>query len=163
VLVAAGVVVALRAGTEPMPRDQDALAAAAPTGTVAPPNVYSRPAFQPPPYDHLPGRTPIPDPEASLDRRTVTGPLPSVGDGKPGAVTAGFAARLVLGRYCRQPWSVAVQTQPLTRDWARARVKATRSGWRPAYMDLRLTWDAEAAAYVWTGVLAQLGTCSPSR
>ena len=155
VVVAAGAMLALRAGTEPI---ESYGAAAAPPSTVAPPNVYARARPQPP-FDHLPGRTPIPNPTAALDRRTLTGPLPRVTDGRPGETAATSAARLVLGRYCRRPWAFTVTTEPRS-GWQQVRAKASRTVPRRIFLDLRLRWDAPRRAYEWTGVIAQLDTCS---
>jgi hypothetical protein len=157
VVVAAGAMLALRAGTEPV--ESYGAAADIATTTVAPPNVYGRARLQPPPFDGLPGRTPIPNPTAALDRRTLGGPLPAVDDRTPGEAAASAAARLVLGRYCRRPWSLSVQmdVQP---DWRRVRARASRNTPRPVFVDLRLSWDAATRTYAWTGVIAQLDTCS---
>jgi hypothetical protein len=155
VLVAGVGMLALRAGTEPVERS-----AAAPRTPVARPNVYARAYLQDPPFDRLPGRTPIPKPTTSRDRHMVDGPLPAVGDRTPGPITADLATRLVLGRYCRCPASLGLLVQPLADDWTRVSTRASRDGQRPAFVDVRLTWNAKSRAYDWTGAIAQLDSCS---
>lgn len=165
VVVATAAVLALRAGTEPVdPYAGTDVADAAPVGTTAPPNVYGRVRLQPPPFDRLPGRTPIPNPSVDpADRRMVAGPLPRVGDGTPTAANAAAAARLVLGRYCRRPWSYEVATDPVDPSWRQVRAVATRAATatRPRIViDLRLRWDPAGRAYAWSGAVPQLDTCS---
>lgn len=152
VLVAATAMLALRAGMQP-----DAEPTATAATPIATPNMYARAYLEDPPFDRLPGRTPIPDPAISLDHRSVQGPLPAVGDRSPGPVTAGLAGRLVLGRYCRHPHSVDLSVRPLAADWTRVRAHAERFD---LAVDVYLTWDAATGAYAWTGTTAQLGACS---
>lgn len=93
VLLATGSVAALRAGL-PQP-----VAAGRPVWAV----------FEGPPYDRLPGRTPIPPPRLiSEDGQWVSGELPA-STLSPSRAAVRQAAGLVLGRYCRNPAAHTVQ------------------------------------------------------
>ena len=61
--------------------------------------VVSPPPRPSPPFDRLPGRTPIPEPAQTGDG--LSGPLPAIGG--PDKRAAGAAVDLVLGRYCIDP------------------------------------------------------------
>ncbi len=70
-----------------------------------------------PPYDQLPGRTPIPAPRlVSQDGQRVVGEVPVFAPA-PSEVAARKAVDLVIGRYCRDPDAHSVQlvTPPRTR------------------------------------------------
>jgi hypothetical protein len=93
VVLAAGSVAALRAGL-PQP-----VAARGPTWA----------ALSGPPYDRLPGRTPIPPPRLiSEDGQLVSGELPA-STLSPSRAAVRQAVALVLGRYCRDPAAHTVQ------------------------------------------------------
>jgi hypothetical protein len=98
VLAAAGSVAALRAGL-PQPAR-----AHGPIWTVR----------GGPPYDLLPGRTPIPPPRLiSEDGQGVAGELPAT-TLSPSRPAVGQAVALVLGRYCRTPATHTVRLIPET-------------------------------------------------
>jgi hypothetical protein len=70
-----------------------------------------------PPYDQLPGRTPIPAPRlVSQDGQRVVGEVPVFAPA-PSEVAARKAVDLVIGRYCRDPGAHSVQlvTPPRSR------------------------------------------------
>ena len=112
-----------------------------------------------PPYDRLPGRTPIPVPAQTGDG--VSGPLPTIGG--PDKRAAGAAVDLVLGRYCLDPGGYTFTLAP-DHDGTRAdyhhvdvlvfRLNSSGSG--PA---LRLILDWAGRSYRWIGFLNLLDGC----
>ena len=146
VLLTAAGVVALRAGAERAERR--APHAAGQTDELAPTPT--------PPYDRLPGRTPIPEPAAVSRGDLLRGPLPAVGP--PGQMAARASAELVLGRYCRRPGRYAVAIDSVE-GWQRVRALAIRldRSTDPPWIVLELAWTGRS--YRWTGRPVQLGTC----
>jgi hypothetical protein len=154
-LAAAGVVVVLRATAPTVPLED---AAAADT-TSAPAIVYGRARMQPPPFDRLPGRTPIPLPSPiGRPAEAVRGALPATG--AIGERAAREAARLVLGRYCRYPQGFLVLLDGAP-GWREATAIVLR---RSPYLEqrrlttLRLRWSGHS--YAWQGWPAELARCS---
>ena len=94
VLVAAGGLAALRSGAE-------SVGGSVAGGT----EVASVPT---PPFDRLPGRTPIPSPTHA--GWYVHGTLPPTGP--PGRAAAKRATELVLGRFCARPKRYALNIAP---------------------------------------------------
>ena len=152
VLLGIGAVLALRVAAEPVvPRE----GAARTVNQPAPPPEAGM-AVPLPPFDRLPGRTPIPAPTMGPDRQVVRGPLPAVGG--PHRKAALASAELVLGRFCRQPAEYAVEAAPEP-DWERVTAHVhsrERSAGRPAIV-LRLAWTGRA--YAWSGSRRQLSNC----
>lgn len=112
-----------------------------------------------PPFDRLPGRTPIPEPVQTGDG--LSGPLPAIGG--PDRRTAGAAVDLVLGRYCLDPRRYTFTLDPdrdgTRLDWHHVDVLVfglTRSGSGPA---LRLFLDWAGRSYRWLGFLNLLDGC----
>jgi hypothetical protein len=155
-VAAAGAIVALRAGAPGVPLEETATAADANSGPVI---IYGRARMQPPPFDRLPGRTPIPAP-SPLGRpaEAVRGHLPRTGP-TPGEESARAATRLVLGRYCRYPRAYLILLES-ARGWRE--VTATVLRW--AYTEsrrlttVRLHWTDDA--YVWHGRPSELARCA---
>ena len=147
VLAAAAALVLLQATAHPGRRVVDR--AAGPTPTL----------FPTPPFDHRPGRTPIPAPAQTGDR--LSGSLPSTGP--PGRTAAARAAGLVLGRYCADPSRYGMTLEPFTEgrgsDFHRLDVvivdrELTDSG---TEMLLSLAWEGDA--YRWFGPLTLVDGC----
>lgn len=157
VLAAAGALLALRARTYPVPPRERPAAAGDGGGPVT---VYGRSRLQPPPFDRLPGRTPIPlpSPVGGPYEETVRGALPGTGAG-PGEQAARSAARLVLGRYCRFPDAYQIQLAG-ERRWRAATAVVLRQVYvGPRRLaTLRLRWTG--GAYAWQGSPAELAGCS---
>jgi hypothetical protein len=138
----------LRAGTAGSPgpvRAAGSSAPAAPTPT--------------PPFDRLPGRTPIPEPAQTGD--ALSGPLPPTGP--LGKAAAGRAADLVLGRYCAHPrtytYTLGADSNGRAQDWHHVDVlvfSLLQGGTGPA---LRFFLDWDGTAYRWLGFLALLDGC----
>jgi hypothetical protein len=163
-LLAAAATSALRAGADPVERRPRT---AAETYDGGPPIVPSQPLPTPsrspsPPFDHLPGRTPIPEPWITVDegRLVVRGLLPPTGAG-PGARPAEAAARLVLGRYCRAPGGYEVRLRdgggwrtPTAVVMRPVPLRATRM----QMTTIRLRWAGDA--YAWQGSGAELAHCA---
>ena len=151
VVLAVGVAAVLRATAEPIePRraGQPAGQLDAEQGLAAPPSE--------PPFDRLPGRTPIPEPTLAARGEALRGVLPTVG---PLGERAAYAsARLVIGRYCRRPARYAVTVSP-ERGWHDVRALAVRldRSSDPPWVVLELTWTGRA--YTWTGPTVQLYGC----
>jgi hypothetical protein len=152
VLATAGAVAALRAGAEPVPPRAE---------PVAPPAHRPSPEFRalspPPPYDRLPGRTPIPAPRlVGPDWQIVRGRLPAVGE--PGRPAAQRAAALVIGRYCREPAVLAAEVTPDRGwTWVTARLFSMERSNSPPVATFRLIWTRDS--YDWTGSYAELLSC----
>jgi hypothetical protein len=155
-LAAAGVLVLLRATAPSMPAEEEAAAAGA---ASAPMIIYGRARMQPPPFDRLPGRTPIPQPSPiGRPAEAVRGSLPATG--ALGDQAARAAARLVLGRYCRYPRAYLVMLEP-NRTWRDvvATVLQQTSDVEPHRLTtLRLRWTGHA--YAWQGWPAELARCA---
>lgn len=151
VLVAAAVAVLLaRSGTDPSPAEAARRAAL----SVAPTT-----PTRSPPYDHDPGRTPIPPPTVAGDR--LTGDLPETGP--PSRVAADRAVQLVLGRFCLDPAAYAYPLGPeapgVAQDWRQLTVavfRIERGSSTPSLM-LALSWTG--AAYRWSGPADLLAGC----
>jgi hypothetical protein len=107
-----------------------------------------------PPFDRLPGRTPIPAP--SPTGRALRGTLPAVGG--PGKAAAERSAALVLGRYCLEPRRYALSLSA-DLDWRSPTAYALRldRSYDPLAVRLRLEWTGRS--YAWIGSPAQLLSC----
>ncbi len=155
-VAAAGAVVALRAGAPAVPVEQAQAAAGSTSGPVI---IYGRARMQPPPFDRLPGRTPIPMPSPiGRPAEAVRGTLPATGPA-PAEEAARDAVRLVLGRYCRYPRAYQV-TLTAQRGWREVTATVDRRAWADErrLTTLRLRWTG--AAYAWQGWPAELARCS---
>jgi len=153
---AAGAIVALRAAAPDLPLEEEAAAAGTPG---APMIIYGRARLQPPPFDRLPGRTPIPLPSpVGRPAEVVRGDLPATGT-VAGETSARAAARLVLGRYCRYPQAYFVVLDP-HRDWRKVTATAIRRtyGEPRRLTTLQLEWTGHW--YVWQGSPAELAHCA---
>ena len=84
----------------------------------------SLPPRRTPPYDRLPGRTPIPVPAQTGDG--LSGPLPAIGGLDKRAAAA--AVDLVLGRYCLDP-EAAIRSPSTPTTTAPARTATTSTCW----------------------------------
>jgi hypothetical protein len=151
ILVTAAALLLLRSTVDPSPSTVDPPVAAG-TPATAPP----RPT---PPFDRLPGRTPIPEPAQTGD--ALSGRLP--GTGPLGKSAAGRAVDLVLGRYCADPavytYTLGPDTDGRAADWHHVDVAVfslERSGAGPA---LRLFLDWAGSSYRWLGFLNLLFGC----
>ncbi|MFL6130599.1 MAG: hypothetical protein ACJ73E_16250 [Mycobacteriales bacterium] len=140
-----------------MPLEQEQAAAA--DITSAPVIVYARPGLQPPPFDRLPGRTPIPQPSPiGRPAEAVRGALPATGPA-PAEQAARDAARLVLGRYCRYPQAYLVVLES-SRGWR----EVTAMALLHTYLEerrlatLQLRWTGQA--YSWQGWPRELARCA---
>ena len=155
ILVAAGALLALRAGAEPVPPREPAAAAPTDDAGTRWDHGFSLPV---PPFDRLPGHTPIPPPTLlPHDSELVTGRLPVVG-GRAGRPAAERSAELVIGRYCREPDRLVADVEP-DPNWQRvtARVYSKRRSGDPLVMLFQLRWTGRA--YVWLGSLPELASC----
>jgi hypothetical protein len=155
-LAAAGAIVILRAGAPGVPLAEDTAVA----GTAhAPAIIYGRPRMQPPPFDRLPGRTPIPLPSPiGRPAEAVRGALPATGP-MPDEESVREAARLVLGRYCRHPraYLVLLDPKPGWRDVRAIVLRRAYVGDR-RLTTLQLRWTGRA--YAWQGWPAELARCA---
>ncbi len=106
-----------------------------------------------PPYDRLPGRTPIPVPAQTGDG--LSGPLPAVGG--PDKRAAAAAVGLVLGRYCLDPAGYTFTLDPdhdgTREDWHHADVLVFRLNGSGSGPDLRLILNWDGRSYRWLGFL----------
>lgn len=153
-LAAAGAIVALRAGAPAPLREEPAAA-----GTPAPVIIYGRARMQPPPFDRLPGRTPIPLPSpVGRPADAVRGTLPATG-AVPDETSALAAVRLVLGRYCRYPRAYQVELDP-TGGWREVRASVLRRwyGDSARLTSLQLRWTGRS--YAWQGWPTELARCA---
>lgn len=153
-LAAAGAIVALRAGA-PVPPPEEPVAASAPGPVI----IYGRARMQPPPFDRLPGRTPIPLPSpVGRPADAVRGTLPITG-GTPGETAALSAVRLVLGRYCRYPRAYQVELVA-THAWREVRASVLRRwyGDSARLTTLQLRWTGRS--YAWQGWPTELSRCA---
>jgi hypothetical protein len=135
----------LRAGVRP---EADPIGAAGPT--VAP-----RPSHSGAPYDYLPGRTRIPDPQP-VDGAPgeVGGVLPVTGP-ESGQGTALDAVTMVLGYYCRRSGSGERRITAVDDGYRNLEVVAVNRQ-RPA-ITLRLHWTGKA--YEWKAIKGELLSC----
>lgn len=153
VLLSLGVVASLRSGVGPVASSP---AAPSPAAVPAPPGLAAQ--LPGPPYDRLPGRTPIPRPTRLPGGELVQGGLPAVGP--IGERTATASAELVLGRYCRRPDRYAIAVEDGAEGgWRRSRALAVRvdRSTDPPWVVLELTWTGRA--YAWSGRQVQLSNC----
>ena len=142
-LVTASVVLVLRAGVDP-------LVSTTPDLLPAAGQSWDRPAG---PFDHLPGRTPIPAATVGTDR--MGGELPP-SDG-PDEAAALRAVRLVLGRYCLRPDGYEFTPAPLD-GWLSLGVLAVqRDRGGGSLIDVSLIWTGRS--YRWAGIPDQLRLC----
>jgi len=109
-----------------------------------------------PPYDHLPGRQPIPAPTPVRDDPgVVEGTLP-IGpqDGGGGRAPEERAVRMVLGRYCTDPDGLTVTFVGV------AAVGVATSPWDGhAVVAVVLYQDGNGGDYQWRGWVDQLRRC----
>jgi hypothetical protein len=156
VLAAVAATAALRAGVEPVERRERTAAAAVEDSVPAP--VRTRPPVRTAPFDHLPGRTPIPEPWLTVDqgRLVVRGDLPP--SRAPSQRAAETAARLVLGRYCRVPRAFRVRVVD-GGGWLTVTAVVLRQA-HPGPRQLTtvdLRWTGQA--YRWQGTSKELTRC----
>jgi hypothetical protein len=112
-----------------------------------------------PPFDRLPGRTPIPAPAQTGDG--LSGPLPAIGG--PDKRTAAAAVYLVLGRYCLDPGRYTFTLDPdhdgTREDFHHVDVLVFRLDGSGSGPDLRLILDWAGRSYRWVGFLNLLDGC----
>ena len=150
VLVAAAALALLQVTVHPERRLADRAASQTPTASP----------FPTPPFDHRPGRTPIPRPR----RRPATCCRPTAGHRRPGPASATRAANLVLGRYCADPTRYGLTMEPITNGPSH-RLPPASAWWssiacsptRGTEMLLSLAWEGHA--YRWFGPLALSRGC----
>ena len=147
VLVAAAALLLLRSTVDSAPSGvaRSTVDDAGPTVSLSP-----RPT---PPYDRLPGRTPIPAPAQTGDG--LSGPLPAIGG--PDKRAAGAAVDLVLGRYCVDPKGYTFTLDPdhdgAREDYHHVDVLVFRLDGSGSGPDLRLILDWAGRSYRWIGFL----------
>jgi hypothetical protein len=151
VLVAAAVAVLLaRSTSDPSPAE------AARRAAVAAASLGPTPT---PPFDHGPGRTPIPPPTRTGDR--LTGDLPETEP--PSRAAANRAIQLVLGRFCLDPAAYVYPLGPeaagVAQDWRHLTVALFRIERGASTPSLMLTLDWTGASYRWTGPADLLAGC----
>jgi hypothetical protein len=121
--------------------------------------VVSLPPRPTPPYDRLPGRTPIPAPAQTGDG--LSGPLPAIGG--PDKRAAAAAVYLVLGRYCFDPGRYTFTLDPdhdgTREDFHHVDVLVFRLDDSGSGPDLRLILDWAGRSYRWLGFLDLLDGC----
>lgn len=124
-------------------------------------SVAATPPRPTPPFDRLPGRTPIPAPAQTGDG--LSGPLPAIGG--PDKRAAGVAVGLVLGRFCLDPRRYTFTLTPDGTlghpDWRHVDVLVfglDDSGSGPE-LQLFLDWAGDDRAYRWLGFLNLLDGC----
>ena len=112
-----------------------------------------------PPFDRLPGRTPIPAPAQTGDG--LSGPLPAIGG--PDKRAAAAAVYLVLGRYCFDPGRYTFTLDPdhdgTREDFHHVDVLVFRLDGSGSGPDLRLILDWAGRSYRWLGFLNLLDGC----
>lgn len=147
VLVAAAALVLLQATARPERRAVDR--AAGPTTSLLPG----------PPFDHRPGRTPIPAPAQTRD--LLSGPLPFTGP--PSRDAAGRAAALVLGRYCsdlsRYAFTIEPYADERSIDFHRLQVVVVDRVLTDSGTDMELSLEWEGSTYRWFGPLSLINGC----
>jgi hypothetical protein len=144
-LLAAGAIAALRAGLPEQPQPGQAVWAGAPA----------------PPYDTLPGRTPIPAPSlVSEDGQVVEGTVPVRPLWGHEQEQGRRAVGLVLGRYCRDPAALTIAfPYGAAGPTYVAVVSDRRTGRFVATIALSPTGSEEDGSYEWRGWLDQLHRC----
>jgi hypothetical protein len=153
VLAAAAALATLQLTVDPQPRPR----AARPPVTTAP----RTPAGPTPPFDRLPGRTPIPAPAQT--GTLLSGPLPVIGG--PDRPTAGRAAGLIVGRFCADLSRYTLELQPdidvaaHADDFHHLGVLVTDRELTDSGPAMRLTLDWDSGVYRWTGPLTLLNGC----
>jgi hypothetical protein len=155
ILVAAAALLALRSGVEPLERREPAVAAPTDDAGTRWDRGFALPL---PPFDRLPGHTPIPAPRL-LPHGTgmLIGELPAQGT-RPELAAAQRSAELVAGRYCREPRRLITNVEPdPSWQWVTARVYSRRRSGDPLVMMFQLRWTGRA--YVWLGSLPDLASC----
>jgi hypothetical protein len=152
VLVAAAALLLLRSTVDSAPSGVG-------RSTVDNPGPVSLPPRPTPPYDRLPGRTPIPEPAQTGDG--LSGPLPAIGG--PDKRAAGAAVDLVLGRYCLDPAGYTFTLDPdhdrTREDYHHVDVLVFRLAGSGSGPDLRLILDWAGRSYRWIGFLNLLDGC----
>ena len=137
----------------------DSTASGLARSTVDNPSVVPLPPRPTPPYDRLPGRTPIPAPAQTGDG--LSGPLPAIGG--PDKRAAAAAVYLVLGRYCLDPKRYTFTLDPdhdgSWPDWHHVDVLVFRLDGSGSGPDLRLFLDWAGRSYRWLGFLDLLDGC----
>jgi hypothetical protein len=112
-----------------------------------------------PPFDHRPGRTPIPAPLQTGD--LLSGSLPFTGS--PSRDAAGRAAGLVLGRYCadlsRYAFTVEPYADDRSIDFQHLHVVVVDRVLTDSGTDMQLSLEWEGSAYRWFGPLALVNGC----
>jgi hypothetical protein len=154
VLVAAAALLLLRSTVDSSPSGR-----ARSTVDDPGPAVSSLPPPPTPPYDRLPGRTPIPAPAQTGDG--LSGPLPATGGPDKRAAVA--AVDLVLGRYCLDPGRYTFTLDPdhdgTREDFHHVDVLVFRLDGSGNGPDLRLILDWAGRSYRWIGFLDLLDGC----
>jgi hypothetical protein len=153
VLVAAAALLLLRSAVDTSPSGLGRSTVDEPGPTV------SLPPRPTPPYDRLPGRTPIPAPAQTGDG--LSGPLPAIGG--PDKRAAAAAVYLVLGRYCFDPGRYTFTLDPdhdgTREDFHHVDVLVFRLDGSGSGPDLRLILDWAGRSYRWLGFLNLLDGC----
>jgi hypothetical protein len=153
VLVAAAALLLLRSAVDTSPSGLGRSTVDDPGPTV------SLPPRPTPPYDRLPGRTPIPAPAQTGDG--LSGPLPAIGG--PDKRAAAAAVYLVLGRYCFDPGRYTFTLDPdhdgTREDYHHVDVLVFRLNGSGSGPDLRLILDWGGRSYRWLGFLNLLDGC----
>ena len=153
VLVAAAALLLLRSAVDTSPSGLGRSTVDDPGPTV------SLPPRPTPPYDRLPGRTPIPAPAQTGDG--LSGPLPAIGG--PDKRAAAAAVYLVLGRYCFDPGRYTFTLDPdhdgTREDFHHVDVLVFRLDGSGSGPDLRLILDWAGRSYRWLGFLNLLDGC----
>jgi len=153
VLVAAAALLLLRSAVDTSPSGLGRSTVDDPGPTV------SLPPQPTPPYDRLPGRTPIPALAQTGDG--LSGPLPAIGG--PDKRAAAAAVYLVLGRYCFDPGRYTFTLDPdhdgTREDFHHVDVLVFRLDGSGSGPDLRLILDWAGRSYRWLGFLNLLDGC----
>jgi hypothetical protein len=153
VLVAAAALLLLRSTVDTPP------SGLAPSTVDSPGPAAPLPPRPTPPFDRLPGRTPIPAPAQTGDG--LSGPLPAIGG--PDKRAAGVAVDLVLGRYCLDPGRYTFTLDPdhdgTREDFHHVDVLVFRLDGSGNGPDLRLILDWAGRSYRWIGFLNLLDGC----
>jgi hypothetical protein len=153
VLAAAAALVVLQLTVDPQPRPR----AARPPVSAAPTTVTRAT----PPFDQLPGRTPIPAPAQTGD--LLSGPLPVIGG--PDRPRALRVAAMIVGRFCADLSRYTLELEPDTNvaahadDFHHLGVLVTDRELTDSGPAMRLTLDWDHRAYRWTGPLTLLNGC----
>jgi hypothetical protein len=140
------------------------LRASVPQGTPAAPGGPPSPVrlVPAPPYDRLPGRTPIPAPSlVGEDGQTIGGELPVFAPA-PSRLAVRIAVRMILNRFCTEPAVHPVRLdQGVGASWRSATATASPPPRFPfadrPMIVIRLSWTGYT--YRWRGSLHQLADC----